>query len=244
MEAKGDIMCNMTGKGVRPLLRALTRRIIVCGHYGSGKTTLALNLALYLREHGENVALADLDIVNPYFRTADFSVLMSGAGIRLIAPAYAGTSLDVPALTGELDGVLEEAGGTVIIDVGGDEDGARVLGRYSGRIAQGGYDMLFVANFYRSGTQSAGQAVEYIHSIEAASRLKITAVVNNSNLAGQTTCEDILSSAGRAAKLAHSCGKPLIFTNVGCQIAAESSGELTSLGSILPIKAYVIPPWG
>ncbi|MCL2837414.1 MAG: cobalamin biosynthesis protein CobQ, partial [Defluviitaleaceae bacterium] len=131
------------------MLDNFRRTVAVTGHCGSGKTNLSLNIALFLKKQGRKVTLADLDVVNPYFRSADFKELAAGKGIHLVAPAYAGSNLDVPSLTGELDARL---GGenTVIIDVGGDDSGAYALGRYAPRIAGQPYDLIFVVNFFRS----------------------------------------------------------------------------------------------
>ena len=124
------------------LLEQLNRIVIVTGHYGSGKTNLSVNLAMSLRAAGEEVALVDLDIVNPYFRSADFAALAEENGIRLIAPVYARSNLDIPALDGRLDAELD-GGRRIVIDVGGDDAGAAALGRYSAHIMEsGGCDML------------------------------------------------------------------------------------------------------
>jgi energy-coupling factor transporter ATP-binding protein EcfA2 len=212
--------------------------VIVTGHYGSGKTNLCLNLALLLRESGRGVTLADLDVVNPYFRTADFKAIAEQNGVHLITPGFAGSSLDLPALTGELDASL---GGknTVIIDVGGDDDGAHALGRYAPRIRQGPYDMLFVASFFRYLTRTPKEALAVLSAIEAASRLEITGIVNASNLGPSTVREDIEASLSRAEELAAISGKPLLFTAAGRNIA----GAITGGGNILPVDIYVKAPW-
>ncbi len=206
------------------MFHSLARTIIITGHYGSGKTNLSLNLALRLREAGEAVTLADLDIVNPYFRTADFAALAREKGISLVTPAFANSSVDLPALTGAFDAMLG-ADGRVIIDVGGDDDGAHALGRYAPRIAETPYSMLFVANFFRYLTRTPHEAAQYIREIEVAARLKVTHIVNNSNLAGLTTAGELRSSVGKARELSELTGIPLLGTAARRELVDEMAGE-------------------
>ncbi|MGI6403150.1 MAG: hypothetical protein ACOX0K_02805 [Oscillospiraceae bacterium] len=219
------------------MLSRLTDTIIVAGHYGSGKTNLSLNLALGLRKEGKSVTLCDLDVVNPYFRTADFRLMAEEQGIHLIAPAYAGSNLDIPGLTGELDARLGR-GDHVIIDVGGDDDGAYALGRYAPKILQRPYTMLFVANFFRYLTRTPEEAAPYLAEIEAASRLTFTHIVNNSNLAGQTTRQDVENSIRKAEELSRLTGKPLLFTAVQESLAPALPQE-----EIFPVGIYVKTLW-
>ena len=218
---------------------ALCPTLAVTGHYGSGKTNLSINLARALQKEGRQVTLADLDVVNPYFRSADFKQLASESQIELITPAYAGTGLDLPALTGELEGRLG-AGRTVILDAGGDSEGSYALGRYSPRIKEGPYDMLFVVNFFRFLTGTAGEAANYMREIEDACRLKVTGIVNNSNLANQTKPEDVLASVEKARQLAEITGKPLLFTSVEARLAKQIS---LPDQVILPVEVYLKTPW-
>jgi len=220
------------------MLENLSNLIIITGHYGNGKTNLSLNLALALREQGRQVALADLDIVNPYFRSADFAEISAAHGLTLIVPAYANSNLDIPALTGALDAKIggEE---TLIIDVGGDDAGAFALGRYAARIGENRYDMLYVANFFRYLTRTAGESAAMLEDIETASRLRTTGIVNNSNLAGQTTREDVLVSIKKAEELSGLTGRPLLFTSVSRALA----GKMEDIPKIFPVDVYVKTPW-
>ena len=102
----------------------LAQCIIVCGHYGAGKTNLTVNLALLAAGAGERVTVVDMDIVNPYFRTADFTGLFREAGVRLLAPVYANTNLDLPVLPPSVGAAVSSGRGRVLLDVGGDDDGA------------------------------------------------------------------------------------------------------------------------
>lgn len=216
----------------------LERIIIVTGHYGSGKTNLALNLALKLRRSGEAVALADLDIVNPYFRTADFKDIAKEHGIELLASDYAGSNLDVPALSGSLDAKIN-FDGTLIIDVGGDDAGAFALGRYALRIAKAPYSMLYVVSAYRYLMKDPHESAELLSRIEAASRLKATHIANCSNLGVETTAGDIIKSQKYAEKISEITGRPLIFTAARSDLAPE----LATIRDILPVSIYVKTPW-
>ncbi|MBE6885394.1 MAG: ParA family protein [Ruminococcaceae bacterium] len=187
------------------------RITVITGHYGSGKTNLAANLAFRLREEGKEVTVVDLDIVNPYFRTADFSRSFAEAGIRLIAPVYARTNVDAPVLPPEIDSVFFSTD-HVIIDVGGDDAGAFALGRYSAKLKTAGYRMLYVLNRFRYLNGEEQEEQELIPLIEAASRLKVTALVNNSHLCNETTAGHLAEGLEFAREISRKTGLPLQFS--------------------------------
>ncbi|MBP5159235.1 MAG: ParA family protein, partial [Lachnospiraceae bacterium] len=167
---------------------------VVCGHYGCGKTNFSINLAIDLANSGRKVTLADMDLVNPYFRTSDFREVLESRGIEVVAPVYGHTNLDIPAIDAALYGLFENHD-AVIIDAGGDDVGATVLGRFHEQFAGKDYDMLYLVNRYRNLTQEPADAVAILKEIEAASRLKATKVLNNSHLKASTvpaTIEDAL----------------------------------------------------
>ena len=221
------------------MLDTLSRTVAVTGHYGSGKTNLALNLALSLKRQGRQVSLCDLDVLNPYFGSGGFKSLAEGEGVSIIASEYAASTLDIPALSGRLDACIG-GGDTVVIDAGGDGDGSLALGRYAQRIAQNPYDLLFVVNFFRALTKTAQQAADYLREIETACRLKVTAIVNNSNLGEQTTPQDIAASIQEAARLSALTQKPLLFTSVREDIARQIDCPDSD---IFPVKVYPKTPW-
>lgn len=224
------------------MLESLKRILVIVGHYGSGKTNLSVNLALHMKSMGKPVVLVDLDIVNPYFRSADFAGLMQQHGIELVSPAYARTNLDIPALTGRLDAEIE-TDKTLIIDVGGDDAGAAALGRYSAAIRDaGGCDMLYVVNGYRYLTRTAEDAAEILGEIQRVSRLSVTGVVNNSNLSDATTPQDIAATDRFARETAKTYGVPMLFTAVDERIAAET-GVLLENGTVFPVRIFVKKPW-
>ena len=219
----------------------LSNFVIVTGHYGCGKTNFSLNLAFDRARQGRRVTIMDLDIVNPYFRTSDYRELLTQKGIRVVASPYAGSTLDIPALSGEMYSVFEDTESDVIIDVGGDDAGAAALGRFAPRIHQlASFDMLYVVNRFRKLTQQPEQAVEILREIEAMSRVKATGVVNNSHLSQMTSEEDILSSTAYAEKTAALADIPLVMTTVPENLSGDLAGKVKDLYSV---KIYVVPPW-
>lgn len=191
------------------------RLTILCGHYGSGKTNVAVNLAFKLREQHERVTVADLDIVNPYFRTKDSMKEFDERGIRLICSPYANSNVDIPALPQELYSVTDDKGQTVVLDIGGDDRGALALGRLAPQIkAEGDYAMLMVINRYRPLTPDAASTIEVMREIETACGIPFTGLVNNSNLGEETTADDVLTSMAYADEVANAAGLPLVMTTV------------------------------
>lgn len=211
--------------------------VIVCGHYGSGKTNLSLNLALESARAGKNVTLIDLDVVNPYFRASDSFELLGKEGIKLLGPSMAGSTLDVPFLPPEIGSAMEN-GECVIVDVGGDDSGATALGCYASFAEKRGYEMLYVINQYRALSRTAQQALELLREIESACHLKATAVVNNSHLMNQTTAETVLESLPFAQQFCALSGLNLRFTAVKEDIAAQIKGV-----DIYPLRRLVRAPW-
>lgn len=211
---------------------------IITGHYGSGKTNLAVNIALDLSKKRKKVAIIDLDIVNPYFRTADFKALFAQNQICLAAPVYAGSNLDIPALPPEIETLLSDEEITVVVDVGGDDAGAIALGRYAGLIESMDFDMFYVVNRYRLGTSTPKDSVNLMKEIEKASRLQTTAIINNSNLGEGTTGKDILDSLPYANEICRETGLPLAATAVFLEKALE-----VQLPMEYPIRIFVTKPW-
>ena len=209
------------------------RVTIFCGHYGTGKTNVAVNYALYLRQSlGKKVRIADMDIVNPYFRTKDSEEMLKEADIELISPHYANTNVDLPALPPELYGLFEFRDSYAVLDIGGDDRGAYALGRFTPLILEeNDYDNLFVANFYRPLTSDVEDSLEVMREIEAASKIPFTGIVNNSNLGDETTADDIRKKMPLARELSEKAGIPVVMTSVMRKLSAEFEGE-----SILPLN--------
>lgn len=200
---------------------------IFCGHYGSGKTNIAVNFALELRKTHDRVSIIDLDIVNPYFRTKDSQQELDAAGVELISSDYAGSNLDIPALPAAMMRPIAEQDTQVVMDIGGDDQGAVALGRFADQLnAEGGYDMFFVLNLYRPLTQTAEDALSVMRDIEAACGLQFTAIVHNSNLGALTTLQDILDKHPEAQKLCALSGLPLKLTTVREDLAPQAAALL------------------
>lgn len=202
------------------------RVTIFVGHYGSGKTNIAVAYAKYLHSLGKKVTIADMDIVNPYFRTKDSKGELASLGIELISSEFANSNVDLPALPSELYGVMENRSRYAVLDIGGDDRGAYALGRFVPYIKEeNDYEVLFVANKCRPLTKTPEEALEVMREIEAACGMNITAIVNNSNLGEMTDKETVLSSKDYIEKLSEMSGLPVKFTSVKSDIADELSGE-------------------
>lgn len=202
------------------------RVTIFAGHYGSGKTNIAVNYALALRQKALTVRIADLDIVNPYFRTKDSADVLAAAGIELISPAFANSNVDLPALPQELYALVQQRHFHAVLDVGGDDRGAYALGRYTPYILEeNNYSMVFVANFYRPLTRTAEEALEVMREIEAACGIGFTCIVNNSNLGNLTTAEDINATVAEAERLSEMCGLPIWMTTAREELCSNVKAD-------------------
>ena len=184
---------------------------IFTGHFGSGKTEVAVNYTIRLAEKYSKTAIADFDIVNPFFRTADVRKNLEDRGVHVITPTYANTNIDVPSLPPEINMLFEKKEYRVVFDVGGDDLGAKVLSRYNESIMQDDYEMYFVINTRRPMTFSEKGIEEMIREIEASSRLKVNLLVNNTNLLGETTARDVLESTGIINGVSRKLGIPIGF---------------------------------
>ncbi len=204
------------------------RVYILAGHYGSGKTNVAVNLALKIKQDGYNVKIADLDIVNPYFRTKDSLKELTNAGIQLISPAFANTNVDLPALPQEAYSLVQQKDFYAVLDVGGDDRGAYALGRYAPYIKEeNNYEMCFVFNCYRPLTRTAEEALEVMKEIEFACKIPFTAIINNSNIGNDTDADIILASQKETEKLSKLTGLPVIYTTVRDDINVSVNNKLT-----------------
>ena len=197
---------------------------VVFGHYGCGKTNLALNLALEAAQEGGQVTVVDMDIVNPYFRSSEYGELLESRGIRLIAPVFAGTTLDTPTLPPEIYSIFE-GGGQVFLDVGGDDAGITALGGLHEQMEEAGYEMLYVINRYRVLSQKPEEAAALLREIESASRLKATGLVNNSHLGVETKLSTVLDSLPYAEETHRLTGLPLLYSTVP-DFALEKEAQL------------------
>jgi RecA/RadA recombinase len=198
---------------------------IISGPYGSGKTNVAVNLAMSLAESGAECRIADLDIVNPYFRSADNEEMLKNLGVTTLVPEFANTNVDIPALPRNYQ-LLFNGSGKSIADVGGDGDGAAVLGLSHDDYVEAGYRMYFVYNRYRYVTNEPEGALEVLEAIKRASGLEFHGIINNSNLGAETDEKAILDAIPHAEKLAEISNLPLLFTTAPDWLDIENTVKL------------------
>ena len=219
----------------------IKRLTLFAGHYGSGKTNIAVNYALHLARMGKKVCIADLDIVNPYFRTKDSERELKEAGVSLISPQYANSNVDLPALPAESYRLVQDRSSYGIIDVGGDDRGALALGRFTPAIkAENDYRMAFVVNCYRPLTSTVEDAVEIMKEIQTASGLEFTCIVNNSNLGEETNKDVVLASVDFINRLSRRTGLPVWMHTAEASVAHELEG-LSVLPLTLQRKFFDLP---
>lgn len=214
---------------------------IIAGHFGSGKTEFAVNYAVRLREYGEMVGLADLDVINPYFRSRERAELFREKGIKLVASNKGADPVDLPALSAGINVFIEDSAWQAILDVGGDPNGARVLGRYSQQLQDQEYDFFLVINAYRPETREVSQVEEMIDGIEGLSRLKITGLVNTTHLLKETAVQDVLKGYRLAEEVSARRGLPIRYNAAIGPVAAELPADLE--GEIFPLSLFMREDW-
>ncbi len=225
------------------MLSATKPITVISGHYGSGKTEFAVNFAFWLAKTGKRVSLVDLDIVNPYFCSREREAQLAQKGIALIAQTAACRSADVPALPPQVARMFVDSAGSYIVDVGGDDVGARVLSRYQPQFEKSNYNLWLVVNANRPQTGTPGQALAYLRRIEQASRLKVSGIVNNTHLCGQTTPEEIRRGNALAVQLCHMTGLPLICNAISRDVLKKSGDPVGIKGALFPIDIWMKKPW-
>lgn len=214
---------------------------IIIGHYGSGKTEFSINYALELNKKGKKVAIADLDVVNVYFRSREKAELLEEKGIKVIGASIKGNALDLPAISGEVLTPLQDKSYDTILDVGGDPAGARALGRYHEYFIEGDYDMFFVLNANRPDTGTVEAALQYVRQIEDTSRAKVTGIINNTHMLKSTTIDDIINGYQLALELSELTGIPLKYNIVLEELAPLLPKDM--VGEVFPIELYMREEW-
>lgn len=211
---------------------------IFAGHYGSGKTNLAVNLAFYLRKHGHDCTICDLDIVNPYFRSKDSQAELEAAGIRFISSPFANSNVDLPSIPAEAYSVFAKSNSYSVIDLGGDDRGSYALGRFAEFLTNpDDYDMLMVLNQYRPDTRTPEQVLEIKEEIESACHVRFTGLVNNSNLGRETTRDTIEKTGEFASRVSELLSLPLVMTSYHRAIDAPD------LPALFPIDVMAKDVW-
>ena len=215
------------------------RITLFAGHYGSGKTNIAVNYAMHLKKLGYPTVIADLDIVNPYFRTKDGEQELKEQWIELICSSFANTNLDIPSVPQTMYRVVHDKSTYAVMDIGGDDAGAVALGRFAEAInAEDNYEMFFVLNLFRPLTRTADEAYTVMKEIEYVCGLKFTGIVNNSNLGELTTAEDIVSTFAEAERLGEMSGLPIRFVSAEKSVCDKMSGRAEKLFPLELQKKY------
>ncbi len=212
---------------------------IFLGGYGSGKTELAINRAFQLKDEGKEIAIADLDIVNMYFRSRDVVKQFESLGIKLIVPEGKYSAADTPFIPAALRGYILNEKYNLILDVGGDPDGARVLGVYRDELKKMGHTAYFVINASRPFAQNPDELIQLIKSVEYASGIEIQYLINNTNFAEYTREEDILKGIKLTELIAEKLNKEFLYSSVWEDIEIN----LESKYPIKKIKRYMLKPW-
>jgi len=215
--------------------------IIFCGNYGSGKTEISLNTALKLRQEGKKVTLVDLDIVNPYFRSSEQKEMLENAGVKVLMPTFAGTTVDIPALPAEIQSIFSDKESTIILDVGGDDTGATALGKYFSYLKNEDLVLYMVINVRRPFSADAQQLWTLQQAIEAKCRLKVNFYINNSNLALETTKEDLLAGQEIIAELSKISGVAQKYIAGMPSILAQLPSEYKDM--LYSIELNMRPDW-
>ena len=219
----------------------MKRVTIFAGHYGSGKTNISINYALDAAKSGKSVSIADLDIVNPYFRSKDVHGMMEQHGVRFISSDYANSNVDTPALPADAYSIVADKSRYAVVDVGGDDRGALALGRYvPGILEENDYEMFFVVNKFRPLTGDSISAIEVMREIEQACKIKFTGIVNNSNIGTATTAQDVIGTAEYADEISKLSNIPVKMTTVDKRIFDEVNGRIEN---VMPLTLYVQQSW-
>lgn len=219
----------------------MSRIKVFAGHFGSGKTEIAVNYALNLAASGKKVVIVDIDIVNPYFCVRDLKDMFKEKGIRVISsnPEYVNAELMV--VTAEVNAIFNDKSYEVVIDVGGDDIGAVVLGQYNRFFRNEDYEMYFVVNNNRPQTNNEDTTEEYLRNVERASRLKVTSLISNTNLSYETISEHIIKGENVVRELSKKLNLPHKYTVVRRDLVDEVKNNIK--GEIYPIDIFMKKPW-
>lgn len=225
------------------ILHAGERLIAIVGNYGSGKTELAVNLSLQLAADGHQIQIADLDLVNPYFRCREVRELMEASGIRVVVPPGVQVFADLPIVLPEIRGMLRPPTGTVsIFDVGGDDVGARALASFRTSVADGEYELWQVINARRPFTDSVAGCLAMRRSIESASRWNVTGLVVNTHLIEDTTVDVVMDGWRLSADVRAATGLPIRAVAVMDNLAGALDCRVID-APLLPLHRHMLPPW-
>lgn len=226
---------------------APSRVTVLCGAFGSGKTELAVNIALGLGSKYKDVSLVDIDIVKPMFRSRELRKQVVAAGVRMVDTIAGLENADLPIVTGEVDALISPTGGRVVIDVGGDHLGARALGRYSTRMAKD-VDVLYVVNTRRPFASNKDEIEKMMGMVSGASRLAIKGLVANTNLATESDFDMVYEGMRIIGDVSAETGVPIRFIVVYEELVNQHPEKVKKLKDdfglkVLPLRRYLLKPW-
>ena len=221
----------------------MSKRInIFVGGFGSGKTEIAINYSIDCKKRYQQVAIVDLDIVNPYFRSREVKEILKLQGVKMVSPEGKLTYSDVPIISPEIKGLIQNQDFRLILDVGGDDVGSVVLGNFRNFIKDFDYEMFLVVNTFRPFTRNVSQIEQMVREIEHTSRLKITGIVSNPNLSIETDEENIIEGHKEIVKASKALDIPIKFVCVDERFIKKINKENIK-ESIFYIKPYMKLPW-
>jgi len=222
----------------------LGRRVVtIVGAYGSGKSEIAVNLAIMLAGwEAEPVTLADLDVINPYFRSREAAVELEKMGIRSLVPPGAQASADLPIVIPEIKGAIQQSPGRLVLDVGGDDLGATVLRSLADAFVPGEYDLLLAHNANRPFTSDLPGTLKVINEIERSCGLKMTGLIANSHLIQLTTVETVMTGLDLTKAASEASGLPILFVSIDSRVLAEIKPGQIDL-PLLEINRSLLKPW-
>ncbi len=225
------------------LYNRLKRVTIYTGNLGSGKTEIAVNTALGLMIQGKKTALVDLDIINPFFRTRLVKDKLESMGLHVVSPDTKYLFSDQPAMSPAVRGILLNSGISGVFDIGGDDIGALVLGQYRDHFPSGDYHLLFVINCCRPFTGEPKGIIKYLKSIENASGMKVTGLVNNTNLGRETTLDTVINGDKIITEVSKFLGIDIIFTCVKKELESEAIQAFAGKTPVLALEKFMKAPW-
>jgi hypothetical protein len=227
---------------LRESVRDVPRITIFTGRFGTGKTEVAVNYALYLAGRHGHVTLTDMDVVTPYFRCRDVSDHLEKEGVEVVAPPQVTKSIHLPAISAEIWGTLQNLDGLTVMDVGGDSQGSRAIGQFKSLIEQSGYVMYLVVNPYRPFNATVERIAQTVEDVEANTRLRTGALVSNPNLISETTLGTVERGHALVEQASEELGLPIAFLCVEDRIVVEGMDEEYQY-PILPLRRHFRPPW-
>jgi hypothetical protein len=216
-------------------------KIIFCGNFGSGKTEISINYVLELAKRGVKAALVDLDIVNPFFRSRDEKCLLESKGVTVISSSILSKGADLPALSPHILGLIQEKNSKVVFDLGGDDIGSKILGRFKNDL-EDNYELFFVINVFRPFTNNKEGIIQSLYSIEKASGLKITGLVNNSNLGTESDIGHLIKGKELLNQIKEELNIEIKFHCLKEDLL-DLVKEYNIKEPIFPLKRYMVPIW-